>query len=65
MKKKKGAALAALVFSAAMNMNGCVYGPPPDSIMEAEKPDSISTVSEESTQADDSIAENSSGAETE
>ena len=30
MKRSRKAALTALLFSVAMNMNGCVYGPPPD-----------------------------------
>ena len=28
MKKSKNTLLAALAFSAAINLNGCVYGPP-------------------------------------
>lgn len=30
MKKSKNTLLAALAFSAAINLNGCVYGPPYD-----------------------------------
>ena len=30
MKKSKNTLLAALAFSAAINLNGCVYGPPFD-----------------------------------
>ena len=30
MKKIQKAALTAVLFTAAMNMNSCAYGPPPD-----------------------------------
>ena len=29
MKKGKKALIATVVFAAALNLNGCVYGPPP------------------------------------
>ena len=31
MKKRQKGCVAALLFSAAMNLNGCIYGPPPES----------------------------------
>lgn len=49
MKKSRKAALAA-IFTAAMNMNGCAYGPPPDeSIMDYSKAETTSAVVEEAT----------------
>lgn len=45
MKKSKNAALLAAVFSAAMNMNACAYGPPPNGVG-APAPSKASVVSE-------------------
>lgn len=38
MKKRQKAVLSALVFSAAMNLNGCVYGPPPEEVYNSSEP---------------------------
>lgn len=44
---KRKAALAAVLFSAAVNMNGCAYGPPPDeAVMNAPRQDTTSITSE-------------------
>ena len=58
MRKLRKTALAAAVFSACMNMNGCVYGPPPDS-MEEYRAQSVSEASDEGSQADDYSSEDS------
>jgi hypothetical protein len=44
---KRKAALAAVLFSAAMNINGCTYGPPPDeAVMHANNMNTTAITSE-------------------
>lgn len=44
MKKGKKAILATAVFVAALNLNGCVYGPPPDREADNQKSDTAAEV---------------------
>lgn len=75
MKIKKKAAISALIFSAAMNLNGCAYGPPPESNIgygvygppsEIRVESSADTHTDITTKADTSegITEDTSDAET-
>lgn len=61
MKKSRKAALTALLFSVAMNMNGCVYGPPIDEdAIEARREES-SSVYEDSTSSPDETVQSDDG----
>lgn len=46
MRKSKSTAVLAAVFSAAMNMNGCTYGPSPDYEFMDKGTTAVSVVSE-------------------
>lgn len=48
-KRFKKCAVAAVAFSAAVNLNGCAYGPPPENYGEAADNSSLS-VSEQNMQ---------------
>lgn len=62
MKKLKKIILGASVFSAAMNLNGCVYGPPPDEDVINSLPDSVSVTEyeppEQNTDSEELQSEN-------
>lgn len=56
MKKiHKKLLLSATLFTAALNMNGCAYGPPPDEAMYSDETQ-IEEIQEE-TQADEQLEE--------
>ena len=57
MKKSRKTALAAILFSAAMNMNGCVYGPPPDEAAYSKGENSTSAVAAEEENTSEEAAQ--------
>lgn len=54
MKKSKKAILATAVFVAALNLNGCVYGPPPDHDSTDKKTDTTAKVEAEEDSKEES-----------
>ena len=52
MKMKKKAVIAAAVFSAALNLSACAYGPPPDD-WEHENSSSVSNENSYDTDSED------------
>lgn len=57
MKKGKKALIATVVFAAALNLNGCVYGPPPEHDDDrASKAEETTEVQSETDVAEDSDA---------
>ena len=57
MKKSRKAALVAALFVAAVNMNACAYGPPPDEL-ESEVTKTNMSISEENTDSTEQTEEN-------
>lgn len=57
MKKiNKKLLLSATLFTAALNMNGCAYGPPPDEAMYLNEPQIVETEEVVNHQLEDEIA---------
>ena len=57
MKKSRKAAFVAALFVAAINMNACAYGPPPDEL-ENEVTKTNMSISEENTDITEQTEEN-------
>ena len=57
MKKSRKAAFVAALFVAAINMNACAYGPPPDEL-ENEVTKTNMSISEENTDSTEQTKEN-------
>ena len=59
MKKSRKAALVAALFVAAVNMNACAYGPPPDELeSEVTKTNISVSETEENTDSTEQTEEN-------
>ena len=60
MKIKKKAAIAAVLFSAAVNFSACAYGPPPDEYENVNNNDTVSQTDAENG-SDDAGTESENG----